>query len=334
VREYPFELALCARLEADREAVVARQLGGGVESPGGRVLDAVVVEPGPEFDERAAIAPGRIPLPAVESDVGPGRWRRPERAIDAAPERARRIAEWAADVGYFEREYRGGRLHVRAVARYPDWFGGIVAVENKPDLGDPGALDRQLRTDASLGLVDRVVLATASHVTGAHLNRLPEAVGVWRFRPDEGAGHPDDGDTVPGIEVVREATPLETDAPGVELLERRPGRTEVATVTAAEKARARRRIAERAYGKGWRPPEFPPCARAREGRLAGGGAVPYCRFEGRTVDPGADCGPDCPGYDPDDPPEVDPDAERARRTPWVADPDGRRRRQSGLDRFG
>jgi hypothetical protein len=31
---------------------------------------------------------------------------------------------------------------------------------------------------------------------------------------------------------------------------------------------------------------------------------------------------------------VDGDERRAERTPWDPDPDGRRRRQSGLDRFG
>ena len=44
MREYPFELALCAHLEASAEAVVARQIGGGVRAPAKRVLDVLVVE--------------------------------------------------------------------------------------------------------------------------------------------------------------------------------------------------------------------------------------------------------------------------------------------------
>ncbi|PSQ60011.1 hypothetical protein BRD18_02005, partial [Halobacteriales archaeon SW_7_71_33] len=38
VREYAFEQALCARLERP-DRIVARQVGGGVRRPGGRVLD-------------------------------------------------------------------------------------------------------------------------------------------------------------------------------------------------------------------------------------------------------------------------------------------------------
>jgi len=97
------------------------------------------------------------------------------------------------------------------------------------------------------------VLATASYVTRAHLNRIPEAVGVWRFDPDTGER-----------EVVRESTPFEPDAPGVEIREERALQTDVALVDPAAKARKRRRIAERAYGKGWRPD--PRAARARRRR--------------------------------------------------------------------
>jgi len=325
VREYGFELSLCARLEREREAVVARQVGGGVHRPGGRVLDVVLVEPGPEFRERAAITSDRIPVDAVESDVGPGRWRRPTAAIDAHPERAREITERAVAAGFFESTYRGGHRLVRQVTRYPDWFDRMVAVENKPDLDRPGALETQLRTDVALGVVDQVVLATASHVTGAHLNRLPPAVGVWQYRP--GADSCD-----PGIEVIREASPLDPDEPGVELLDRHPGRDEIAVASADRKARARRRIAERAYGKGWRLPAdaWPACDRVETGA---GCAVPHCTWKGRIVDPRSECGPDCPGHDPAPPPSVDPAEERDRRTPWVTDPDGRTRRQSGLDRY-
>jgi hypothetical protein len=332
VREYAFEMALCAHLETGGDALVARQVGGGVHKPGGRVLDVVCVAPGPEFQERAAIAPGRIPELAVESEVGPGSWRRPTEAIDASPERARAVAEKAVEVGFFEETYRRGRRVVRQVARYPDWVGTVTAIENKPDLGEPGALELQLRTDVSLGVADEVVLATESHVTGAHLNRIPDAVGVWQFRPDEDAGRPERDDE-PEIEVVREPTPLD-DGPGIELLERHPDRERIRPVTAAQKARTKRRIAERVYGKGWRPAELPACASAREGSVSGGSGLPFCAWKNRVVDPGSECGPTCPGYETADPPAADPDAERARRTPWVRDPEGRARRQSGLDRFG
>ncbi|UPV75384.1 DUF5787 family protein [Halorussus limi] len=320
MREYPFELALCAHLEANEEAVVARQIGGGVRAPSNRVLDVVCVEPGPEMDARAALTPARIPDAAIESGVGVGRARDPAAAIDARPERARKTAERAVEIGFFERAVGGG---VRRVARYPDeWFGRLVAIENKPDLGDPGDLRLQLRKDVSLALADEVVLATESYVTGAHLNRIPEEVGVWRFDPESG-----------DREVVREATPLDADEWGVELLDERPLRTDVATVPADEKARQRRRMAERAYGKGWRPDEFPACAEAEAVAREGSESLPFCGWKGRLVNP-ARCGPDCPGHDPADAPDADADEARDGRTPWVAEPEGKVRRQAGLDRFG
>lgn len=316
--EFRFELALCAALESP-DRVVARQLGAGIENPGGRIVDVCVLTPGPTFDRRAAITADRIPDPAIEAAVGPGEAVPITEAFDLPPDRAEAVADYAAAVGYLERERRDGRPVVRATARYPaDWVGSLTAVENKPDLGSPGNLAAQLRYDAALGLFDEVVLATASYVTRAHLNRIPDAVGVWRFDPDTG-----------DREVVREPTRLSPDAPGVEIRDERALRTEVALVTADAKARKRRRIAERAYGKGWRP-DPPACVHATttaDGR-------PYCdRFE-RVVDPGRDCGPTCEAFEPADPPPTDREALRDERTAWVAAPDGAGpRRQSGLSRF-
>jgi len=317
VQEFAFELALCARLERERDAVVARQLGTAVH--GRRVMDIVCVEPGPAFDERAAITPETIPPAAIESDAGPGRARFWKGAFDCHPERAREAVEAAVECGFFERERRGGRAYVRQTARYPEgWFGDLVGVENKPDLDRPGALETQLLTDVRLALLDRVVLATASHVTGAHLNRVPEAVGVWEFDPETG-----------DREVVREPARLPVDEPGVEILERGRARTEVRVASAPAKARARRRVAERAYGKGWRP-DPPACARVDPDE----DGLPHCPWKERLVDPGRDCGPECAGHEPADPPDVDHAALRAARTPWDPEPEGRRRRQSRLDRYG
>ncbi|WP_254272893.1 DUF5787 family protein [Haloarcula marina] len=316
MREFGFELALCATLEREGR-LVSRQLGGHVH--GRRVLDTVVVDPTDRIADRAAITPQRIPTSAVEADVGPGRARYWKDAFDCHPDRAERAVELAVERGFFERERRGGRTYVRQTARYPDWVDGITAVENKPDLDRPGALETQLRTDVSLALADRVVLATADYVTRAHLNRIPEEVGVWRFHPDSGER-----------EIVREATDLPSDESGVELIEERPGRTDVRVVSAAEKATARTRLAERAYAKGWRSFEYPACARCRPDS----DGLPNCAWKGRPVRASDECGPDCEGYDPADAPAVDGDGLRADRTPWDPDPEGRRRRQSGLDRFG
>ena len=316
--EFRFELALCAALESP-DQVVARQLGAGVENPGGRIVDVCVLTPGPEFDRRAAITPARIPDPAIEAAVGPGEAVPLAAAFDLPSDRAEAVAERAAEVGYLERERRDGRPVVRATARYPDdWVGSLTAIENKPDLGTPGDLATQLRYDAALGLFDEVVLATASYVTRAHLNRIPESVGVWRFDPDTGER-----------EVVREPTSLDPEAPGVEIREERALRTDVALVDPAAKARKRRRIAERAYGKGWRP-DLPACAHA----AATADGRPYCERFDRVVDPGRDCGAPCDEREPADPPAIDRDRLRDERTAWAADPDGDGpRRQSGLSRF-
>ena len=327
VTEYGFELSLCAHLERERDGVLARQLGGGVHAPGNRVLDVVHVEPGPAFDERAAITEHRIPDPAIRGRVGPGRarpWR------DALPdslreESARRIADACVDRGFFEREHRGGREYLRQAARYPtDWFGRVLAVENKPDLASPGSLERQLRLDVSLALVDRVVLATESHVTGAHLNRIPDAVGVWRYHPERGE-----------LDVLRDPEPLPVDAPGVELLGEEPARTDVVVVDPDEKRGARRRLAERAYGKGWRTFDLPECARIAPDAdpVPDDATLPYCAYHDRVVDPARDCGADCPGFEAAPAPPVDLAAERDANTAWERDPDGRRTRQSGLDAF-
>ena len=324
MREHAFELRLCAHLEA-RGDLVARQLGAGVAAPAGRVVDVLRVEPGPDFDARTALTDAAIPALAVAADVGAGRaryWKDAVRHLDVHPERTREAVERAVAVGFLEAERRRGRTYVRQVARYPDWFAGLTAVENKPDLDAPGDLAAQLRTDVSLALVDRVVLATASHVTRAHLHRWPDEVGVWRFRPEAG-----------DLEVVREPTTLPVDRPGIELLERRPGRDDVAVVDAAEKARARVRLAERAYGKGWRTDAPAGCAHARVETVEGVAGLPGCAHFDRLVEPAVECGPSCPGFEAADPPAFDPRAARDRTSPWVADPRGRAREQGSLARF-
>lgn len=326
MREFAFELRLCDVLEDRREGIVGRQLGGGVAEPGGRILDVVCVDPGPAFADRCSLSSAAIPGAAIESAVGPGRARYWKAAFDCHPDRARRAVDRACEIGFFERERRGGRDYVRQVARYPDWIGHLVGIENKPDLGRPGDLENQLRTDVALGLVDKAVLCTESYVTGAHLNRIPDAVGVWRFDPETAVR-----------EVIREPTQLAVDEPGIEPVASQPGRTDIAIVSAAEKARARRRIAERAYGKGWRTYAVPDCKLCEPERAAAdtehtrSETLPYCTWNDRLVDAATECGPSCPGYSPGDV-AVDLEAERAARTPWVADPAGPRQ-QTGLDRF-
>ncbi|WP_277554852.1 DUF5787 family protein [Halobaculum limi] len=320
--EFAFELALCAHLERATDWVLARQLGGAVAAPGSRVVDVVGVVPGPNFDGRTRITDRTIPPAVVEADIGVGESVPVTRAFDTRPDRARGLADAGVDCGFLVEERRGGTRCVRRATRYPDdWVGELVAIENKPDLGRPGDLRRQLRVDASLALFDQVVLATESHVTGAHLNRIPEAVGVWRFDPETG-----------DREVVREAGTLDADDWGVEPLDEYPGRTDIAVVSPAAKVHKRRRIAERAYGKGWRTYEFPGCGNC----VADADGRPYCEHFGRVVDPASACAESCAGFEAADPAADEGEAAslRAERTPWVRDPPGVGSRQAGLDRFG
>ncbi|MFB6168184.1 MAG: DUF5787 family protein [Haloferacaceae archaeon] len=304
-------------MEERRDRVVARQLGGGVAAPGRRVVDVVAVAPGPAFEARAQITAETIPPAVVEGDVAVGGAVRASEAVDLPADRREAVLDRAVEVGFLERLRHGGSVRYRQRVRYPDdWFAALVAVENKPDLDRPGALEAQLAHDASLALFDRAVLATESHVTRAHLNRIPDAVGVWRVDPETG-----------DRAVVREATPLSVDEPGVEPVERHPGRTDVRVVSPAAKRRVRRRIAERAYGKGWRPapPACAHCEPTVDGR-------PRCAAFERVVDPARDC-EGCAAREPADPPSVDRAALREARTPWVAEPAGVVREQSGLGEF-
>lgn len=317
--EYGFELALCATVERETEWVVSRQHGGAVADPGSRIVDVVGLVPGPAFDDRAAITDRTIPPAAVAAEVGVGRARRPERVFDCHPERREEAVEAALDCGFLASEHDGTERRVRQTTRYPEgWVDELVAVENKPALDRPGDLRAQLRLDASLALFDRVVLATATHVTGAHRNRVPESVGIWEFDPETGERT-----------VVRSAARLPVDEPGVEPGEAHDGRTAVTVVSPEEKAARRRVVAERAYGKGWRPSSYPACARCEPDD----DGLPYCAAYDRVVAPGSDCGDDCPRREPAEPPAVDADGLREARTPWVRDPPGTSRRQTGLDQF-
>lgn len=318
VREYRFELRLCAYLEDHRDGVVGRQLGGGVDNPGTRVNDVIHVAPGQEFERRRKIGSDTIPQPAIEAPVRLGTVTPVTELFETTPERARAIAEDAAEAGFFERERKEGRTVVRQTTAYPDWFNEITAIENKPDLDRPGAMARQLRFDVAIGLYDRVILATVDHVTGAHLNRFPEPVGVWRFDPESGERT-----------VIREPSPLPTSEAGTEIWEERPLRTDVTLVDAPSVRKARRRVAERVWGKGWRPERLPACGQCE----ATAKGLPYCGYFDQIVNPINDCGPGCPGHTPSSPPTVDMEAKRAEHSPW--DPESRAfvSEQAELNRF-
>ncbi|MDZ7729754.1 MAG: DUF5787 family protein [Natrialbaceae archaeon] len=320
MREYGFELALCATLEQSRtDSLVSRQIGAAVATPGNRIADIVCVEAGEEFDRRAAITAETIPDSLLDAQIGPGGWT----PVSTLSESAQRAVDRGVEIGYLEQTYRGGRWLVRSVCRYPDWFADLLLIENKPTLDRPGALMDQVQLDASLAVVDRVVVATADYVTGAHLNRLPEAVGVWRIH---------DTPTQPRIEVVRSPQHLATQSPGIEPMAKHAGRTDIAIVSPAAKERARRRIAERAYGKGWRR-HLPACDECDPEASPLEATVPWCQWASRIVDPARDCGPECSGHSPGDGPPSSLDQERAERTLWRHNPSGLQRRQAGFSTF-
>jgi len=325
VQEYGFELALAAHLETERAGIVSRQLGTAVF--GRRIMDIVCVTPGPEFADRVQLTGQTIPSAAIESDIGPGRFRFIQDGFDVAPDHARAIVERAAACGFFETQRRRGRTYVRQTTRYPDWFDQLVGIENKPDLSRPGDLETQLLSDVALSLLDTVILATESYVTRAHENRIPDEVGIWRFDPET-------GERV----VIREPTQLPTREGGVDILERSSARTAVRMVSPTEKVQARRRIAERAYGKGWRTYEFPGCSQLDPGndglpKTQREAALPYCQWHDRIVHPTSECGPACPGYRSAAPPDIDCESIRESKTAWVNEPAGCQRTQSGLDQF-
>ncbi len=315
--EFGFELQLCAHLEATTDAIVSRQLSGAIERAN-RVLDTVLVEPGAAFEQRARLTDSTIPAMVLEADIGPGRFR-DWRALLGDGMAAEQAIERAHDIGYLEVEYEAGRERVKAVDRYPaDWFDRIIAIENKPDLETPGGLYEQLRFDATLGLVDEVILATQSYVTRAHRNRFPDEIGIWRFDPETRE-----------LEVLDPPTQLASARPGFEIIEHRPGQTAVEPVDPAQKRRSRRQLAERAYGKGWRTYTLPACANIEptEDRTPG---LPNCTYFDELVNPSVTCGPSCPGHSSAPPPALDLDGIRERHSPWMRDPPDRRSRQGRL----
>lgn len=323
--EWAVEQRLCAEIEAEG-GLIARQLGTGVAEPANRIADVVRIAPGEQFGARTQLTEATIPALVIEADVGVGRaryWKEAIDGLDVHPERARTAIDRAIEIGFLEAERRNGRTYVRQAARYPDrWFQGVTAIEVKPDLDRPGDLATQLRTDVSLGVVDRVVLATTSHVTGAHLHQLPEAVGVWRVFPDG-----------PTHEVIRPPESLPVAEPGIELLNRQPGRADITVIDPPAKDRARRRLAERAYGKGWRPAAPIGCEHAAVRSVAGVDGLPFCTHFHRLVNPPNDCGPACQAFEPAEAPTYDREEARDRHAPWVAEPAGRARTQGSLDRF-
>lgn len=320
--EFGFEISLCAALETRQEGIIARQLGAGVDRSGRRIMDVVTIKPGPQFDRRTELTSDRIPDWLIEAPIGPGRFRPADKVLAGDPQRRKERIDWGVDLGLLEYRRKNGTRMIRQTARYPDqWFETIVGVENKPDLGRPGDLDVQTRFDVSLGLLDYVIVATETHVTRAHLNRIPDEVGVWEYSPGE------------EITVVQEPSRLAVTTHGIELVESRSDHMAIQPIDPDQKAIARRRLAERAYGKGWRTFSPPPCTQCTLVERHGTQSLPYCQAYDQIIHPATECGPDCPAYEPGDRPPTAFESERAQRTGWNRQLTEITRKQAGLDRF-
>ncbi|QZA88661.1 hypothetical protein K0C01_00335 [Salinarchaeum sp. IM2453] len=319
--EFTFELSLCAYLETQRDAIIARQLGAGVDSSGRRIIDIAIAEPGPRFEFRASLTAESIPIDLIEAPIGPGTFRSASDAIDRPVKHRQDLIERGAEIGFIEKRRNSGTAEIRQVVRYPyRWYSNLIGIENKPDLSSPGKLIDQLQFDVSLGLFDNVILATATRVTDVHLNRIPEEVGVWVYSPED------------GIEVVRQAEQLQPNAYGIELVSHNSDHSQISPVSEKAKQQARQRIAERAYGKGWRVSSLPECQSCNFQSRHGTPCLPFCVEKQQVVSPSGDC-VSCSLRSDESTHQYDPTDERDRRTPWKANPTGYQHKQAGLDRF-
>ena len=300
--EFTFELLVCRWAELvwppdgsdaaeDSEVIVSRQLG-----TQRRRWDTIVLECDPEgLAARQAFGDRTIDgelLPVVRH--APAEWAYYRDALPNPGYDWRYVREAihrAAARGLIEKRKNGRRIEIRRKRPYPDWVRRIVAVENKPDLdaSAAAALTDQLTHDVEAALADEVWLATTrtgDRVEPALLSEFPVEVGVLTFDFDA-----DDGAAV---------------SPGDAAVDWLPSSLETGSASEAfdttEKAQRRRRLAERAYGKGWRAftDTMRPDCRQFELRRAGRGLVPYCAAKGRCQTE-AECGSRCGSFEPEPP---------------------------------
>ncbi|WP_248896695.1 DUF5787 family protein [Haloplanus halobius] len=292
--EFGFELVTCRwaerawppHREADTVPIVARQLGTRK-----RRWDTVVVEADPEgLAARAAFGAETLDsdrLHIVRNASDEWAWYRDALPDPGYPWRYVREAIHRADArGAVETRRDGNRIQIRQVAPYPDWVRRIVAIENKPDLSASAArrLGDQLDHDVSTALADEVWVATAATgetVEPALLEDLPVEAGVLALSAD--GDHP-----IPDADVTWLPATLDP--------------TTDTTLPAAEKAEKRLRLAERAYGAGWRSyvETMRPDCRSFELRERASAFVPWCDAKD-CHQTAAECSGSCPSFAPEPP---------------------------------
>ncbi|NHX36247.1 MULTISPECIES: DUF5787 family protein [Halolamina] len=307
--EFSFELLVCRWAELDwrpteagggdasgasadgTPVIVSRQLG-----TQRRRWDTIVIECDPAgFAARRSFGDRAIDgdlLPIVRH--APAEW---AYYRDALPDPGypwryvREAIHRAASRGLVDERKSGNRIEIRRKRPYPDWVERIVAVENKPDLdaSAAAALSDQLEHDVETALADEVWLATGrtgDRVEPALLRQFPVEAGVltFDFGTADGVGVGADAATVDWL-----PSELEVGAPSDQF-------------DAEEKARRRRLIAERAYGKGWRSitETMRPDCRKFEVARAGRGVVPVCGAKGRCQTE-SECGSRCDSFEPEPP---------------------------------
>ncbi|MBP1986782.1 DUF5787 family protein [Halolamina salifodinae] len=193
--------------------------------------------------------------------------------------------------GLVDKRKNGNRIEIRRKRPYPDWVRRIVAIENKPDLdaSAAAALSDQLEHDVETALADEVWLATGrtgESIEPALLRQFPVEAGVltFDFEGEDGLGVDADAATVDWLPSTLDP------AAGGERFD------------SDEKARRRRLIAERAYGKGWRSftETTRPDCRWFDVERVSRGLVPVCGAKGRCQNE-AECGSRCGSFEPEPP---------------------------------
>ncbi|MFP9191776.1 DUF5787 family protein [Natronosalvus vescus] len=339
--EFLFELRCCRWAERtwqpdhpETTVLVARQLG-----TKRRRWDTIVLECDPAaLRHRANFGPDRL-----GSDLlhvlrnAPEEW---AYYRDCLPDPGypwryvRESIHEADDRGILETRRYGNRIEIRRKWPYRDWVNRIVAVENKPDLDASAARDLrpQLEYDVAMALADEVWVATrrtGERIEPALLERLPVEAGILTLDPD----------TLES-EVAWYPRSLAVTEAGTRILERPAGGSHDASpaefeyVDAAEKARKRLEIAERAYERGWRSfvDTMRPDCRHFELRSEGQ-FMPWCGAKGRCQT-ASECSSRCPDVEPE------PPAWRTRGWPIEGGPgkrvtqlleERRRRQRPGLE---
>ncbi|MFW5911393.1 MAG: DUF5787 family protein [Halolamina sp.] len=307
--EFTFELLVCRWAELgwhpveprrvddgddDAAVIVSRQLG-----TQRRRWDTIVVECDPEglaarreFGDRTIDADL---LPIVRH--APAHWGYYRDALPhpGYPWRyVREAIHRGAARGLFEKRKNGNRIEIRRIRPYPDWVRRIVAIENKPDLdaSAAAALSGQLEHDVETALADEVWLATGrtgDRIEPALLRHFPVEAGVLTF--DFDADGPDDRPCVDGDAAAVDWLPSKLDPTGP-----------CDQFDPAEKARRRRLIAERAFGKGWRSftETMRPDCKWFDVERVGRGLVPVCGAKGRCQNE-SECGSRCRSFEPEPP---------------------------------